>query len=85
VKVIVRNNTRKPIRGSVKIVYPLGWDVWKNADTKEFNIVSGRAVTAVDFSARPPVGAGGDVVVRADVTVNGVTKSVETSFNVVRK
>jgi hypothetical protein len=79
----VRNNTRHRIRGVTKITLPIGWELWRNADTREFSVPTGDAVTSTTFKAKPPLGALGDVPVKMEVTIEGRTKIVEGKIVVV--
>ncbi|MDH7601235.1 MAG: hypothetical protein QHI38_03705 [Armatimonadota bacterium] len=82
IQVAVRNNTRKAARGRAKIILPVGWELVKNADTREF-IANPRGSTAfATFKAKPPIGELGKVPVKAEVTIGGETKIVEGSFTV---
>ena len=78
----VTNNMRRSIRGSAKITLPLGWELWKNADLRDFS-VSGGSISSVTFKAKPPLGAMGSVPVKIEVNVGGEIKTAEGSFNVV--
>lgn len=80
--IAINNNRRGNIRGKAKITLPAGWELWKNADTRDFAI-SGRSITSVSFKAKPPLGAAGSVPVKVEVNVNGEIKTAEGSFNVV--
>lgn len=80
--VVIKNNKRRDIRGKAKITLPIGWELWKNTDMREFT-VSGGAVSSVAFKAKPPLGALGDVPVKVEVTVVGETKTAEGTFAVV--
>ncbi len=80
--VVVRNNRRSSIRGQAKITMPGGWELWKNADTRDFQAAA-KSVTSASFKASPPLGALGDVPVKAEVTVDGETVTVDGSFTMV--
>ena len=80
--IAVTNNMRRSIRGSAKITLPLGWELWKNADLREFS-VSGGSISSVTFKAKPPLGVLGSVPVKIEVNVNGEIKSAEGTFNIV--
>ncbi|MCX8053601.1 MAG: hypothetical protein N3B12_07310 [Armatimonadetes bacterium] len=82
-QVLVKNNTRKAIRGKVKVTLPTGWELWKNADTREFVAGPRGAVAFAKFKAKPPLGEMGPVPVKAEVTVGRETKTVEGKFHVV--
>ncbi len=79
----VRNNLRRPIRGTAKITLPLGWELYKNADTRQFEVSSISGVTTVKFTATPPLGVLGAVPVKIEVSSRGITKTVEGSINMV--
>ncbi len=79
----VRNNLRRPIRGTAKITLPLGWELYKNVDTKQFDVSSISGVTTVKFSATPPLGVLGAVPVKIEVSSRGINKTLEGSFNMV--
>ena len=81
--VVVRNNTRGDVRGKAKITLPIGWELWKNADTREFTVGSGGSVSSVAFKAKPPLGEMGSVPVKVVVTVGSESKTVEGKFSVV--
>ena len=81
-QVVVKNNTRRAIRGRVKITLPVGWELWKNADTREFLAGPRGSVSFATFKAKPPLGEMGSVPVKAEVTVGGETRTVEGKFNV---
>ncbi|MCE5198810.1 MAG: hypothetical protein ABFD54_05320 [Armatimonadota bacterium] len=75
--VVVINNRRDSVRGKAKITLPTGWELWRGHDTFEF-IASGMGnIGTCSFKAKPPLGALGDVPVKIDVTVDGITKTVE--------
>ena len=79
--VVVRNNCRHSIRGNVKITMPEGWELWKNAGSKEFAIASQDAITSVTFKAKPPIGASGKIPVKIEVDSEVLKKSIEGSFD----
>lgn len=78
----VRNNTRHSISGTAKVTLPVGWELWRNLDTRDFG-VAGNGVTGVLFKAKPPLGELGDVAVKYEVRVGKDTKTVEGTFRVV--
>jgi len=82
-QVVVKNNTRRAIRGKAKITLPIGWELWRNADTREFQAGPRGSVSFATFKAKPPLGEMGTVPVKAEVTVGGETRTVEGKFNVV--
>jgi hypothetical protein len=82
VGVIIKNNRRGGIRGSAKVTFPVGWELWRNINEKEFK-ASGKSSTAVSFKAKPPLGAIGEIPVKIEITSEGETKIVEGSFRVV--
>jgi hypothetical protein len=82
VAVVVNNNRRVGINGAAKIVFPTGWEIWRNLNQREFR-VSARSSSAISFKAKPPLGAIGDIPVKIEVTCNGETKTVEGSFRAV--
>ncbi len=85
IQVAIKNNTRRSARGKVKIILPVGWEIVKNADVREF-IVNPRGSTSfATFKAKPPIGELGQVPVRAEVTIGGQTRTVQGSFNVVAR
>jgi len=73
---VVRNNKRAGIRGTVKITLPQGWELWRNADTREFSAAGG-SMTSVAFKAKQPLGALGAIPVRFEVNAVGLTKTAE--------
>lgn len=82
VAVVIRNNMRGRVRGLAKITMPDGWELWKNNDKREFS-AAGESPTSVGFQSKPPLGAAGDITVKADVTINGKTVSAESKFTMV--
>ena len=80
--VIIANNRRHSIRGTAKITLPIGWELWKDADTRDFS-ARRNSLSSVAFKAKPPLGALGDVPVSVEVTVEGVSKTAEGSFEMV--
>jgi len=82
VAVAIRNNKRSSIRGEAKITFPSGWELWKNADKREF-CAAGRSVTSASFKASPPLGALGVIPIKAEVTIDGKTVTAEGSFTMV--
>lgn len=80
--VVIKNNSRQNIRGISKITLPLGWELWKNADIREFSAHS-EALTSVAFKAKPPLGALGNVPVSVDVTVGETVKTVQGNIKLV--
>jgi len=83
IQVAVKNNTRKPARGKVKISLPVGWELAKNADTREFIVNPRGSVAYATFKAKPPIGELGKVPVKAEITIGGQTKTIESHFTVV--
>lgn len=82
VAVAIRNNKRSSVRGEARITFPTGWELWKNADKREFR-AAGKSVTSVLFKASPPLGALGVIPIKAEVTIDGKTVTVENSFTMV--
>gem|GEM_PF-970680 len=82
VAVDIRNNRRGSVRGDAKITMPSGWELWKNADKREFH-ASGKGVTSVLFKSSPPLGALGNIPVKVEVTIDGKTVTAEGSFSMV--
>lgn len=82
VGVVITNNMRGRARGETKITMPVGWELWKNEDKREFS-ASGRSLTTVTFKMKPPLGALGDIPVKVDVTINGKTATAEGQFTMV--
>ncbi|MEN6356877.1 MAG: hypothetical protein ABFD83_07305 [Armatimonadota bacterium] len=82
VGVVIMNNRRSEIKGSAKVIFPTGWEVWRGLDTRMFKI-GGRSSSAVSFKAKPPLGAIGEVPIKMEVTSNGETKSVEGTIRIV--
>ncbi len=82
-QVVVKNNTRRAIRGKAKVTLPVGWELWRNADTREFEARPRGSITFATFKAKPPLGEMGTVPVKAEVTVGSETKTVEGKFVVV--
>ena len=80
--VVISNNKRGSLRGTAKITLPVGWELWRDADVREF-YARGGAMTFASFKAKPPLGAIGGIPVRFDVTADGESKSIEGSFEVV--
>lgn len=80
--IAVYNYTRGNLRGEAKITLPIGWELWREADKREFSVRPGGAVTPVLFKAKPPLGEMGEVSVKAEVTVGGETKTAEGRFTV---
>ena len=83
IQVVVKNNTRRPMRGRVKIALPVGWELWRNADTREFLAGPRGGLSFATFKAKPPLGEMGTVPVKAEVTVGAERKTVEGKFSVV--
>ena len=75
--VIVRNNTLGRMHGTVKVTFPNGWELWRNADKRDFTISEPDGATSVSFKAKPPLGALGDTPIKVEVTANGRTLSSE--------
>lgn len=80
--VVINNNKRGSIRGKVTITLPTGWELWRNADTRDFS-ASGKSISTVAFRAKPPLGALGEVPVKVDITVDGMSKTAEEKFEMV--
>ena len=80
--ITVINNRRRDIHGKAKITLPVGWELWKNADMRDFS-VSGGSISSVSFKAKPPLGALGSVPVKVEVSVDGEIKTAEGTFSVV--
>lgn len=79
----VRNNMRHTIKGTAKITLPIGWELWRNADTQDFAVMGDGGASTVAFKAKPPLGEMGEVVVKFEVTVGKETKSIEGKFTIV--
>ncbi len=79
VAVAITNNRRGSVRGETKITMPSGWELWKNADKREFHAV-GEGITSVSFKSSPPLGALGNIPVKVEVTIDGKTVIAEGSF-----
>ena len=82
-QVVIKNNTRRPIRGKAKVTLPVGWELWKNADTREFAAGPLGSLSFVTFKAKPPLGEMGSVPVKAVVTAEGENRTAEGKFAVV--
>lgn len=82
VAVAIRNNRRGSVRGEAKITMPSGWELWKNADKREFN-AAGKALTSASFKSSPPLGALGEIPVKVEVTIDGKTVTAEGVFTMV--
>ena len=82
-QVVVRNNTRRAIRGKAKFVLPIGWEIWRNADTRDFAAGPRGSTAFAVFKAKPPLGEMGSVPVKTIVTVGTESKTVEGKFNMV--
>lgn len=80
--VVINNNKRSGLRGTAKITLPVGWELWRDADVREF-FARGGAMTSVSFKAKPPLGAIGRIPVKFEVTADGESKTIEGSFEVV--
>ncbi|MGQ9454922.1 MAG: hypothetical protein ACUVRS_05170 [Armatimonadota bacterium] len=83
IQVVIKNNTRKPARGRVKIILPVGWELLKNVDTREVIVNPRGAVGFATFKARPPIGELGSVPVKAEITIGGETNTVSGQFKMV--
>ena len=79
----VRNNLRRGIRGTAKITLPEGWELYRNLDTRQFDVTSISGVTTVTFRATPPLGVLGMVPVKIEISSRGITKVIEGGFNMV--
>jgi len=77
VAVIIRNNTLGRMHGTVKVTFPNGWELWRNANKRDFTIPEPDGATSVSFKAKPPLGALGDTPIKVEVTANGRTLSAE--------
>ena len=64
------------------ITLPVGWELWKNADTREFS-VRRRSTSSVAFKAKPPLGVLGAVPVKVEVAAADTTVTAEGSFEIV--
>ncbi len=79
---VVDNNLRRSLRGTVKITLPVGWELWKDADTRDFS-ARAESSSSVAFKAKPPLGALGSVPVSVEVTADGITQKAESFFEMV--
>lgn len=79
---VIKNNSNNSIRGIGKITLPPGWELWKNADTREFS-ANGQSITSVSFKAKPPLGAIGNVPVSVEVKVGDTVKTIDGSIKLV--
>jgi len=75
--VVIRSNMLSRMHGTVKVTFPNGWEVWKNATKRDFTISEPDGATSVGFKAKPPLGALGDVPVKVEVSANGRTLTAE--------
>lgn len=75
--VAIKNYTRGRMRGKAKITLPVGWELWKNTDTKQFMAQQGEDITSVLFKAKPPLGVSGDVPIKIAVEADGKTITTE--------
>ncbi|MGB9620672.1 MAG: hypothetical protein ACPL7K_09690, partial [Armatimonadota bacterium] len=82
IQVLVKNNTRRPMRGSVKITLPVGWELWRNADAREFLAGPEGGVAFATFKAKPPLGEMGTVPVKVEISAAGEKKTVDGTFEV---
>lgn len=80
--IIIKNNSGNSIRGTAKITLPPAWELWKNADKREF-FARGESVSSVQFKARPPLGVQGEVPVKVEVTAGDMTRTAEGTFRIV--
>ena len=80
--VVIKNNRRNTIRGKAKITLPVGWELWRSADTRDFS-VSGGGIASVSFKAKPPLGEIGVVPVRVEVSSEREVKTLEGKFTMV--
>lgn len=80
--IAITNNCRRTLRGTAKISLPIGWELWRNMDSREFS-VSGRSTTTVMFKAKPPLGELGTVPVKAEVVSDGEVKVLEGNITIV--
>ena len=83
VAVNVRNNMRRSIKGTAKITMPIGWELWRDAETRDFAVMGDGGVSTVAFKAKPPLGEMGEVAVKFEVTVGQETKTIEGKFTIV--
>lgn len=79
----VTNNMMRGISGTAKITLPVGWELWRNLHTRDFNVLGGRGVIGVSFKAKPPLGEMGNVPVKIEVTVGKETKVAEGTIRIV--
>ncbi|MCE5321892.1 hypothetical protein LLG46_01095 [bacterium] len=82
VGVKIHNNRREGISGVAKIVFPTGWEMWRDIDTRDFRAAA-RSDAGVSFKAKPPLGAIGDVPVKVVVECNGETKTTDGTIRIV--
>jgi len=80
--IVITNNCRRTLRGIAKISLPVGWEFWRNMDSRAF-LVPGRGMTTVMFKAKPPLGELGRVPVKAEVVSDREIKVIEGSINIV--
>lgn len=80
---VIKSNTKDRMNGVATITLPPGWELWRNADQREFVINNPGGISTVGFKAKPPLGAEGKVPVKMDITVGARTMAVEGSINVV--
>lgn len=80
--VLIRSYMRHSARGTAKITLPVGWELWRGKDTKEFN-AQGKTGGSVDFEAKPPLGALGKIPVKVEVTIGDLTKTAEETFELI--
>jgi len=80
--IAITNNCRRTLRGTAKISLPVGWELWRNMDSREFS-VPGRSMTTVMFKAKPPLGELGNVPVKAEVISDREIKVLEGNITIV--
>jgi len=83
ISVMIKNNMRKPLWGKVKVTLPLGWELRRGIDMREYTIRTRNGETAVLFKVKPPIGALGVIPVKAEVTGEDSKQVLEGTFKVV--
>ncbi len=80
--VLIRNNGRHSIRAKAKITLPVGWELWRNMDSREVYVGGGDS-TSVSFKAKPPIGEMGAVPVSVEVSSGRDVKTLEGKISIV--
>lgn len=81
---VIRNNTRNRMTGTAKITLPPGWELWRNADKRDFTITVPDGIGTVAFKAKPPLGAEGIIPVTVEATVGSRTMTADGSITVAK-